>query len=171
VLALVAPAAGQLLGGSTPRSLAPGPPTAITMMAALLIAVVVALALVRARLLRGRSVATAPTWGCGYAHPTARMQYSATSFAAPVLAPFVAVLHIRRHGELPAGVFPAPVHYEQHVGDMAGERLLVPAWRRFLHTAGRLRVIQHGRMQLYLVYVLCTLVALVVWQLSGGIGR
>jgi hydrogenase-4 component B len=170
VLALVAPAASQLLGGSV-RSLAPGPPPAITTMALLLIAVTAVLALVRARLLRGRSVATAPTWGCGYAHPTARMQYSATSFAAPVLAPFAAVLQIRTHGELPAGVFPAPAHYEQHVGDMAGERLLVPAWRRFLHTAGRLRVIQHGRMQLYLVYVLCTLVALVVWQLQGGIGR
>ena len=171
VLALVAPAASELLGGSALRMLAPGPPTSLTLMAALLIAVTAGLVLLRARLLRGRSVGTAATWGCGYAHPTARMQYSATSFADPVLAPFAAALQIRGHGELPAGIFPAPVHYEQHVGDMAGERLLMPACRRFLAAAGRVRVIQHGRMQLYLVYVLCTLVALVVWQLSGGIGR
>jgi hypothetical protein len=54
---------------------------------------------------------------------------------------------------------------------MAGERLLVPAWRRFLHAAHHLRVIQHGRMQLYLVYILATLVALVLWQLSGAMRR
>jgi len=170
-LSLVAPAANQLVGASALRLLSSGPPAALTTMAALLIAVVAFLAVVRARLLRGRSIGAAATWGCGYAHPTARMQYSATSFAAPVLAPFSAALQIRSHGELPAGVFPAPAHYEQHVGDMAGERLLVPVWRRFLQMAGRARVIQHGRMQLYLVYVLCTLVTLVVWQLSGGIGR
>jgi hydrogenase-4 component B len=140
-------------------------------MALVLMVVVAVLALLRARLLRRRSVGAAPTWGCGYAHPTARMQYSAASFADPVLAPFTSVLHIRKHGSSPAGIFPAPVHYEEHVGDMAGERVLVPACRRFLQTAGRLRVIQHGRMQLYLVYVLFTLVTLVVWQLSGGIGR
>jgi hypothetical protein len=54
---------------------------------------------------------------------------------------------------------------------MAGERVLVPAWRHFLRAARRLRVIQHGRMQLYLVYILATLVALVLWQLSGAMRR
>jgi len=170
-LALVMPAASQLLGGDARPLPALGPLPAITVMASLLIVVAATLALVRARLLRGRTVGTAATWGCGYAHPTPRMQYSATSFADPVLAPFAAALQIHRHGELPTGVFPAPVRYEQHIGDMAGERLLVPVGRRFLNMAGRLRVIQHGRMQLYLLYVLCTLVALVVWQLSGAIGR
>ena len=65
-------------------------------------------------------------------------------------------------------MFPTQAHFEKHVGDMAGERMLVPAWRHFLRAARRLRVIQHGRMQLYLVYILATLVALVLWQLSGA---
>ena len=51
-----------------------------------------------------------------------------------------------------------------------GERVLVPAWRRFLHTALRLKAIQHGRMQLYLVYMLVTLVALLLWQMGGALG-
>jgi hydrogenase-4 component B len=170
VLALLAPAASQLVGAE-PHSLAPGPPVAVTTIASLLIVVTAILAFVRSRLLAGRKVESAPTWGCGYAHPTARMQYSATSFADPALAPFAAALQIRSHGELPKGVFPTPVRYEQHVGDMAGERVLVPLCRRFLNAAGRVQAIQHWRMQLYLMYVLCTLVALVVWQLSGGIGR
>jgi hypothetical protein len=99
------------------------------------------------------------------------MQYTATSFADPALAPFSSVLQIRTHGGLPDGIFPTEVHFEKHVGDMAGERVLVPAWRTFLQTARRLKVIQHGRMQLYLVYILATLVALVLWQLSGTMRR
>jgi hypothetical protein len=99
------------------------------------------------------------------------MQYTATSFADPVLAPFSSAMQIRTAGGLPEGIFPAEAHFEKHVGDMAGERLLVPAWRRFLHAAHHLRVIQHGRMQLYLVYILATLVALVLWQLSGAMRR
>ncbi|MGB8298588.1 MAG: proton-conducting transporter membrane subunit [Polyangia bacterium] len=169
VLTLVAPAAVNLSGTALPADL--GPLFKISLLATVLVALIAALALLRARLLKGRPVAQAATWGCGYPHATARMQYTATSFADPVLAPFSSALHIRSDGGLPDGVFPAEAHYEKHVGDMAGERVLLPAWRRFLRAAHGLRVIQHGRMQLYLVYILATLVALVLWQLSGAVGR
>jgi hydrogenase-4 component B len=165
-VALVAPAAVSLSGAALPADL--GPLFNISLLATVLVALIAALALLRARLLKARPVAQAATWGCGYPHATARMQYTATSFADPVLAPFSSVLHIRTDGGQPDGIFPAQAHFERHVGDMAGERVLVPACRRFLHAARRLRVIQHGRMQLYLVYILATLVALVLWQLSGS---
>jgi hydrogenase-4 component B len=169
-VALVTPAAAQLQGGAEVAALAPAPLAAITTVAALLLGTLTLLALLRARLLRGRQVTAAATWGCGYAHPTPRMQYTATAFADPVLAPFAAALHIRTRAELPEGIFPASGRFEKHVGDMAGERLLVPAWRRFLHAAGRLRAIQHGGTHRYLMYILCTLVALMVWQIACGTG-
>jgi len=165
-VALVAPAAVKLSGAAMPADL--GALFHLSLLAAVLVCLIGALAWLRARLLKQRPIGRAATWGCGYPHATPRMQYTATSFAEPVLAPFSSALQIRTHGGLPAGIFPALAHFEKHVGDMAGERVLVPAWRRFLHTARRLRVIQHGRMQLYLVYVLATLVALVLWQLSGA---
>jgi hydrogenase-4 component B len=168
-LALVAPAAVCLSGAALPADL--GPLFNISLLATVLVALIAALALLRARLLKARPVAQAATWGCGYPHATARMQYTATSFADPVLAPFSSALQIRTDGGLPDGIFPTEAHFEKHVGDMAGERLLVPAWRHFLRTARRLRVIQHGRMQLYLVYILGTLVALVLWQLTGAMRR
>jgi hydrogenase-4 component B len=168
-LALVAPAAVNLSGAALPADL--GPLFNISLLATVLVALITALALLRARLLKARPVTQAATWGCGYPHATARMQYTSTSFADPVLAPFSNALHIRNVGGLPDGIFPTEAHYEKHVGDMAGERVLLPAWRRFLHAAHRLRVIQHGRMQLYLVYILATLVALVLWQLSGAMRR
>jgi hydrogenase-4 component B len=168
-IALVAPAAVSLSRAAMPADL--GPLFNISLLATVLVALIAALAWLRARLLRARPVGHAATWGCGYPHATPRMQYTATSFADPVLAPFSSALQIRTRGGLPDGIFPTRAHFEKHVGDMAGERVLVPAWRHFLQTARRLKVIQHGRMQLYLVYILATLVALVLWQLSGAMRR
>ena len=53
---------------------------------------------------------------------------------------------------------------------MAGERVLVPAVRRVVGLLGRVRVLQQGRIQLYLAYVLLTLLVLLVWQI-GLAGR
>ncbi len=165
---LVAGAAAELGGTAGFPSL--GALASISSLAGLLLALVGGLALLRMALLKSRPVERGTTWGCGYPHPSPRMQYTAASFADPVLAPFAAVLQIRTHAHLPEGMFPTAAHFDKHVGDMAGERVLVPIWRTFLHTALRLKVIQHGRMQLYLVYVLVTLVGLLLWQIGGALG-
>ena len=169
-LRLLLPAVGVLAGGAHSGPLAIEPLINIQMAAAVLLAVVALLALLRARLLSGRRVDSAPTWGCGYAHPSSRMQYSATSFVDPIRGPFASILRAHVVSEPPVGYFPLAARYEDRVRDMAGERVLVPVWRRFLRLNSRLRVIQSGRMQLYLVYVLVTLVALLLWQIGGALG-
>jgi hydrogenase-4 component B len=165
---LVASAAAALGRLPSVPVAATGPMAAITRVAVVLLALAALLALLRQALLRGRSVARAATWGCGYAAPTPRMQYTAASFAEPVLEPFGGAIPRRVHQVSPAGYFPEKAHYEEHPGDMAGERFLVPATRRAVEALSRLRVIQQGRLQLYLVYIAVTLVALLVWQLAGG---
>ena len=165
---IVQPAAGLL--AKTEAVPDAGPLMAITRAGGVLLLLVAVLALVRLALLRGREVSRAATWGCGYPLPTARMQYTAASFAQPILALFAPVIHSRVHSEGPDGFFPARATYEEHLGDMAGERILVPAARRVVRALSRLRVIQHGRLQLYLVYIAVTLVVLLVWQLTG-VGR
>jgi hydrogenase-4 component B len=129
------------------------------------------LAVVRAVLLRRREVRSAATWGCGYEAPNPRMQYTAASFAAPTLEPFAVLLHGLRHEEKPTGYFPGRARHEVHYGDAAGERLLVPLLRRITRVLERFRVIHHGRLQLYLVYILVTLVALMAWQLIRTLSR
>lgn len=47
----------------------------------LLLALVGLLLLLRRRLLRGRTVTTGPTWGCGFTAPNLRMQYTGESFS------------------------------------------------------------------------------------------
>ncbi len=164
---LVAPAATSLGRLSSVPPTVAGPLLAITRVAVVLLAVVGLLALLRRALLRGRSVASVTTWGCGYAAMTPRMQYTAASFAEPTLGLFAAVIPRRVHQDGPAGYFPVKARYEEHLGDMAGERFLVPATRRVVQAFSRFRVIQQGRLQVYLVYIAVTLVALLIWQLAG----
>jgi hydrogenase-4 component B len=168
---LVAPAA-RLLGGISGETGDPGGALApITAVAIVVLGGAGLLALLRAGLLRGRVVTRAATWGCGYATPTARMQYTASSFAHPILEPFGSMIPSRVDAERLRGHFPTGARYEEHVGDMAGERIVLPAFRRAVLLLGRVRVLQQGRIQLYLAYILVTLIVLLVWQLGGGAGR
>ncbi|HET9795747.1 MAG TPA: proton-conducting transporter membrane subunit [Thermoanaerobaculia bacterium] len=166
---IVAPAAMFLgrMSGAIPNA---GSLSAITRVGAVLLALVVLLGLLRLALLRGREFSQAATWGCGYAAPTTRMQYTAASFAQPILPLFGPMIHTRVDEQGPDGYFPEKAHYEEHLGDVAGERVLLPATRLVVRALSRLRPIQQGRLQLYLVYIAVTLVVLLVWQLTG-VGR
>ncbi len=168
VLRLVMPAAA--LAGHIPVGLsdASGPLLAMSRVAFVLAFLIAALALLRSALLRRREVTQGVTWGCGYAAPSPRMQYTASSFAQPLLAPFAPIIRVRVHEDGPSGYFPARASYEEHIGDVAGEGFLIPGTRRVARALSQLRVIQQGRVQLYLVYIVVTLVALLLWQLMGA---
>ena len=61
-----------------------------------LLVLAAALFLIRRRLPRGREETATGTWDCGYARPTARMQYTASSFAQPLTDLFQIFLRTRR---------------------------------------------------------------------------
>jgi hydrogenase-4 component B len=147
-----------------------GPLVAITRIALVLLFLIALLSVFRLGLLRGRAVRTATTWGCGYNALSPRMQYTAISFAEPLLTPFAPLIPARIQEQRLVGYFPAKASYEKQFGDAAGERFLLPGTRRVVRAISRLHVIQQGRVQLYLVYIAVTLVVLLLWQVRG-IGR
>jgi hydrogenase-4 component B len=159
--------AGTAAGSAIAAAGALGPLTGVVRTAVILVVLGLAAAAVRWLLLRGRTVETAGTWGCGYAHPTAKMQYTAASFADPVVSPFAAVFHRAVHAEAPQGSFPEHARYEEHLGDRA-ERVLVPGVEWLANALRRVERLQTGRVQMYLAYVLITLVVLLCWQVAGG---
>ncbi|HTN50855.1 MAG TPA: proton-conducting transporter membrane subunit [Anaeromyxobacter sp.] len=163
--ALPAQAAGLLAGAPVAPGTGLGPLAAVTRVAWVLLLLVAALALVRLRLLSGREVRSGPVWGCGYEAPSPRMQYTATAFPDPALGLFGGLLSRTVEREGPEGYFPARARYEERRADAAGDRFVLPLYRRFLEALGRVRVLQGGRLQLYLLYVLVTLVVLLAWQL------
>ena len=131
--------------------------------AVLLVAIAAGCAWARARMRRGPLGRTV-TWDCGYAAPTARMQYTASSFAQTIVESFSWVLLPRRKVPDIRGPFPKPAAFHSDVPDVVLDRGLAPAWGRAEETAGRLRVIQQGVTQVYVLYILATVVALFFWR-------
>ncbi|HEV8605478.1 MAG TPA: proton-conducting transporter membrane subunit [Tepidisphaeraceae bacterium] len=95
------------------------------------------------------------TWDCGYARPGSRMQYSGSSFAATLVEMFKAVLRPRIHQPKIAAPFPAAAtKFHSQVDDLVLDGFLGPMWRRFRSRLGWLRVLQQGRVQTYVLYIL-----------------
>ncbi len=125
----------------------------------------VGLVVLRRALLAGRCVATAGTWDCGYALPDARMQYTASSFSQPLTKLFAAVLGTRERTVRPNGLFPKAAAFASETIDLFSERVFRPLFRRVEAALARLRWLQQGRLQLYVLYIAVTLLVLLVWKL------
>jgi formate hydrogenlyase subunit 3/multisubunit Na+/H+ antiporter MnhD subunit len=149
----------------TPLLEAGRPLTTIVLTSIGLLALILALAAVRRRLLAGRRVEEAVTWDCGYALPSARMQYTASSFASPLTDLFDGILRTRRTLAPPAGLFPEAASLTTDTPDTVRDMLYRPVFQGIGWTLARLRWLQHGRIQLYVLYIALTILALLVWQM------
>jgi formate hydrogenlyase subunit 3/multisubunit Na+/H+ antiporter MnhD subunit len=123
-------------------------------------------AMVRRRLLRRRQVEREPTWDCGYAAPTARMQYTASSFASPLTALFRMFLRTKTHVELPRGFFPERAKFESETSDVFQDCVYGPMFFVVSWVASKLRWLQQGRLQLYVLYIAVTVLVLLIWKLG-----
>lgn len=132
--------------------------------AAVLAAVVASAALLSWRTKRRpvalASAAAVPTWDCGYARPTARMQYTASSLAGWNVGFFRWALLPKAETSRPRGPFPEGAHFHEHVPDLVLDRVLLPGARSLAWLLSFVRILQGGHMQLYLVYAVVTLLVL-----------
>jgi hydrogenase-4 component B len=114
-----------------------------------------------------RSAARTTTWDCGYAKGSPRIQYSASSFAQILVGLFRWAVLPDEHRPSLKGPFPAVgQRFESHAPDPVLDRLLLPALSRVRALLGFARVIQAGRIQTYLLYIVVTLVVLLAWSSS-----
>ena len=145
----------------------------VTIAAGILSVLVAGLTLLRSRLLSRRSVRTAGTWDCGYTLPGAQRrnpppvaQYTSSSFAQPLVAMFRFPLGTRRHWKPIRETFPSRAAFESHTPDVFAQGLFRPAFTGIGSLLSRLRWLQHGRLQLYVLYLAATLLVLLVWRLT-----
>lgn len=129
-------------------------------------AILALLVLVRRSLLAGREVGVTVTWDCGYAAPSPRMQYTASSFAQPFTHLFGLALRARRRLARPGGYFPSSGSFATETPDTWREAIYSPLFRAVAWALSRLRWLQHGRVQLYILYIAVTLLVLLVWKLD-----
>ncbi|TAL17191.1 hydrogenase [bacterium] len=135
----------------------------VSLAGAALLALLLALALwLRAKLRKG-PVESTVTWDCGYLAPTARMQYTASSFAQMVVDLFSWALWPKKRGPRIKGYFPGPSRFHSETPDPVLDRMLTPWWDFSERIAGKFRVFQQGVMQVYVLYILATVLALLFW--------
>jgi hydrogenase-4 component B len=164
----LAPRLGPALGGAgvgaeaLQAALAPLLPATIAGFA--LAVVVAAVAFARQQLLRGREVRASLTWDCGYAEPSSRMQYTASSFSQPIVDLCVSLLRTRKKLAPPDIHFPERAHLETETPDIGREGIYEPLFEGAERTLHRIRILQHGRLQAYVLGVVLTLVVLLLWH-------
>jgi hydrogenase-4 component B len=119
------------------------------------------------RVQRG-SVTRALTWDCGYVAPTARMQYTAGSFAGIITEWFAWILRPKRHEHRPEVLLPPSANFTSHTPETVLEHVVVPVGELVMRVSRAARSLQHGRLQSYLLYLLIGLAALAGVVLLGG---
>jgi hydrogenase-4 component B len=138
--------------------------TKVSVVSLGLLALVAVLALARRRLLARREVRTGPTWDCGYAAPAASMQYTASSYAQPLTELFGSLLRTRTRVEPPEVHFPDTAMLETETPDLSREGIYEPLFATVEGAFRRIRVMQHGWVQLYVLGVVLTLLVLLLSQ-------
>ncbi len=138
-----------------------------TLIALALVTSLLCVAGVRRVLSRRHAIRRAPAWGCGRELQTARMTYTATSFAEPLQRVFDDVLQpsqdldVSHRGE--SRYFVESVRFGTRGGD-AFERLLYqPVFSTVRRLANKARLLQNGSVHRYLAYGLGALVVILVF--------
>lgn len=119
------------------------------------------------RRVRRTGVARAGTWDCGYVVPTPRMQYTAGSFAEIITGWFAWILRPEVHAQPPEGPLPARASHSVHTPETVLEHVVEPVAAFVLGLAAKVRRLQHGRLQFYILYLVAGLLGLALLVLTG----
>jgi hydrogenase-4 component B len=115
-------------------------------------------------LIRAGTYAEGPTWGCGYLMPSVRMQYTGQSFAEMMAEHLLPrFLRPRTTRQAPRGIFPAQASFGSASPDPVSEWLYEPFFRRWAERFSRLRILQQGKVHVYLLYMGLTVVLALAW--------
>ena len=135
----------------------------LSLVSALLLTAMVVIALLwRWRLGKG-AVSFTGTWGCGYQRGTSRMQYGGTSFSELAVSVFNGIMLQRIKRPLLAGLFPGRSRCIDTPTETVLERMLAPVFSAAGILFGFLHRLQHGLMNIYMLYLFATLFILMLW--------
>ena len=135
----------------------------ITLVSSSFFFIILLLISIRYFLFSHRKIDSSVTWGCGYAFPSSRMQYTASSFTQPITSFFGFLLGKRKHPSVP-GYFPHSISFYSKSIDLFKDKLYRPLFNSIDLPLHYLRRFQYGRIQLYIFYILLTLIILLLWQ-------
>jgi hydrogenase-4 component B len=115
---------------------------------------------------RGAKTRVAPTWDCGLRGLTPQMEYTATGFSKPIRMIFKALFRPRREVQREydfSPYFARTIRFEAHVEELFETRIYRPLNRFVLRFSRRMRALQAGSIQAYLIYIFITLLLLLLF--------
>src|ERR1051326_1223403 len=117
---------------------------------------------------RHTQVHIGPTWDCGLQGLTPQMEYTATGFSKPIRMIFKALFRPRREVQREydySPYFAKTLRFESHIEEAFVTRLYRPLNRMILRFSRRMRALQAGSIQAYLIYIFITLLLLLMFAL------
>ncbi|MDP4239162.1 MAG: proton-conducting transporter membrane subunit [Bacteroidota bacterium] len=126
-----------------------------------LVALVLLLLGIRKLVLRKRNVTVLPTWNCGYTAPTAKIQYTASSFVKSYSKLFGMLFLIFKKEKEVEGIFPTVAHLETRPYDKIEKWLIDTPTTNLRVFLGRFRFVQNGRLQFYILYGILFIVSVI----------
>jgi len=117
---------------------------------------------------QGTKTRIGPTWDCGLKGLTPRMEYTATGFSKPIRMIFKALFRPSREVQREydfSPYFTTSIRFEAHVEEIFETRIYRPLQRLVLSLSRRMRALQAGSLQAYLIYIFITLLLLLVFAL------
>jgi len=142
------------------------PLTTVSTLAMVFAVVIVAMLLIAA--VKKWPARRSVTWDCGYAQPTARIQYTASSFGRTIVLLFNWVLRPREHRPDIQGLFPKPSKIHTHVDDIVLDGAILPASRRISRWFMWFRRFQQGIVQNYVFYILLAVIVMLCTLMPFG---
>ena len=116
-------------------------------------------------LLRGQENASGPTWDCGYAKPSARMEYTGSAIVQNLADWFNGFLQIKRKVEPPKGLSPEKASFEWNSPDGAERFFWAPLFRLFAGISDKVHKFQSGYLHMYVLIMTIALIAMLVWAI------
>jgi formate hydrogenlyase subunit 3/multisubunit Na+/H+ antiporter MnhD subunit len=165
VLGAFSGVADELLGSRAVLAAADVPLGTLGALNAVIWVVVAGGGVAAALVVRGKRSTADTTWGCGYARPTARMQYTARAFSELLSERLVPrSLRPRLSVPRPTGLFPASESFAADCRDPVTRGFYEPLLQRWGDRFSRLRWMQQGMLHVYLTYVLVALLVGLGWS-------
>jgi hydrogenase-4 component B len=158
-----------LIGNSSPEQIAAAvsqvmrPLRSIQSVFLGLMGMVTGLTLLRMWLLKDRLVTASETWDCGYAAPSARMQYTAASFQQSVAEFLPALVPLQTTVRRPEGLFPTSAQVDIKTDDPVLHRFWQPIFSTIERGLRALSFLQHGLTNGYVLYIAVTILILLWW--------
>lgn len=118
-------------------------------------------------LVRGNENASGPTWDCGYAKPSARMEYTGSALIQCLGDLFNSFLQIRRKVEAPKGLFPEKASFEWESPDGAERFFWAPVFKLFAGISDKVHKFQSGYLHMYVLIMTIVIIAMVIWAIIG----